>query len=205
MVNTPQQALARANALSAGYAGLCLAFVSGYCYQAAARYPSAIAAWNASAHKVRTADTRQIPVGAPIFFSGSRYGHVAVYAGGGLMRTTNSRTGKIHTNTVSSWVAAGYTLLGYTTDIEGQPIPGLGSTSSTGTAMRQGTVTDQVARWQAWANKAFPAYAKLNVDRSYGPATAAFTRAFQRRTGLATDGIAGPATQAKAQQFGWRG
>lgn len=205
MVNTPQKALARANALSAGYAGLCLAFVSGYCYQAAARYPSAIAAWNASAHKVRTSDTRQIPVGAPIFFSGSKYGHVAVYAGGGLMRTTNSRTGKIHTNTVSSWIAAGYTLLGYTTDIEGQAIPGLSSGTASGSVMRRGSVSDQVARWQAWANKVFPVYAKLAVDRIYGAGTEAFTREFQRRTGLATDGIAGPATQAKAQQFGWRG
>ncbi|MGO2655965.1 MAG: peptidoglycan-binding protein [Pseudoclavibacter sp.] len=203
MVNTPQQALSRANGLAKGYAGLCLAFVSGYCYQAAARYPSAIAAWNASAHKVRTSDTRQIPVGAPIFFSGSKYGHVAVYAGGGLMRTTNSRTGLIHTHTVSSWVAAGYTLLGYTTDIEGQPIPGLGSSQPD--VLRRGVVSERVRRWQQWARRAFPAYAPASADASFGPDTERFTREFQRRTGLTPDGIADPATQAKAQQYGWRG
>lgn len=127
MVNTTSMALARANGLARGYGGLCLGFTSGYCYQAAPRFGSAIAAWNASTTKVFTSNLAQVPIGAPIWFAphGSPYGHVAIYAGNGLMRTTNSVTGRIHTDPVSKWQGWGYRLLGWTRDIEGQPIPNL--------------------------------------------------------------------------------
>lgn len=131
MVNTSGTALARANAITKGYGGMCLAFVQA-CYNAQARYGSAIAAWNASTHKHATASTSSIPVGAPIFFSphGSPYGHVAIYAGNGRMRTTNSATGRIHTDKVATWQSWGYKLLGWTSDIENQTIPNLEKSST---------------------------------------------------------------------------
>lgn len=125
MVNTPSQAIAKANSITTGYGGLCLAFVQD-CYGAAAVEPSAIAAWNNSDHKHPTTSLDGIPVGAPIYFSGGGpYGHVAIYLGGGLMRTTNSTDNLIHTDPVGTWQGWGYTLLGWTEDIEGQMIPGL--------------------------------------------------------------------------------
>ena len=126
MVNTPSQAIAKANSITTGYGGLCLAFVQD-CYGAAAVEPSAIAAWNNSAHKHPTTSLDGIPVGAPIYFSGGGpYGHVAIYLGDSLMRTTNSADNLIHTDPVSLWTGSyGYSLLGWTEDIEGQMIPGL--------------------------------------------------------------------------------
>lgn len=125
-INTTSKALQKAYSITRGYGGYCLLFVQT-CYNASPRYPSAISAWNASNRKHETSNTNSIPVGAPIWFAphGSPYGHVAIYAGNGNMRTTNSSTGLIHTDSVSRWQKSGYKLLGYTDDIEGQSIPDL--------------------------------------------------------------------------------
>lgn len=136
MVSTPRQALAKANSLSRGYGGMCLMFVRT-CYGAPSRYASAIACWNAqSKYNVGETNLNRIPVGAPIFFAphGSPYGHIAIYAGGGYMRTTNSATGRIATDLVSKWQSWGYRLLGYSKAIEGYPIPGLTATTKTSTS-----------------------------------------------------------------------
>lgn len=125
MVNTPAQAIAKANGIAKGYGGYCLKFVQD-CYNAVARDPSAIVAWNNSTMKHATTDVNSIPVGAPIYFSGGGpYGHVAIYLGNGMMRTTNSSDNLIHTDPVATWQSWGYTLLGWTGDIEGQTIPDL--------------------------------------------------------------------------------
>ena len=128
MVNTPTQAINKAKSITNGYGGYCLAFIQD-CYNAKAVEPSAIAAWNNSDHKHPTTSLDGIPAGAPIYFSGGGpYGHVALYLGQGMMRTTNSADNKIHTDPVSLWTGNyGYTLLGWTEDIENQMIPGLTS------------------------------------------------------------------------------
>ena len=132
MVNTPSRAIAKANGITSGYGGLCLAFVQD-CYNAQAVEPSAISAWNNSQHKHPTSSLDGTPVGAPIYFSGGGpYGHVAIYLGNGMMRTTNSTDNLIHTDPVSTWQSWGYTLLGWTEDIENQLIPGLTSGTSGG-------------------------------------------------------------------------
>ncbi|MEE8725140.1 MAG: NlpC/P60 family protein [Bifidobacterium crudilactis] len=133
MINTREQAIAKSQTITKGYAGMCLAFVKD-CYNAQAVHPSAISAWNTSTHKHATTDLSGIPRGAPIFFAphGSPYGHVAIYLGDGTMRTTNSSTGLIHTDPVSIWTHQyGYTLLGWTDDIEGQLIPESTTTQQT--------------------------------------------------------------------------
>jgi hypothetical protein len=126
-MRTPEQAIATSLVITTGYGGMCLAFVQD-CYGAIPRDPSAITAWNNSKHQHPTADPNQVPRGAPIYFAphGDPYGHVAIYLGNGTMRTTNSATGRIHTDPVSLWTGAyGYRMLGWTSDIEGQPIPNL--------------------------------------------------------------------------------
>ena len=138
-INTPQQAIAKANTITTGYGGYCLKFVQD-CYNAKAVEPSAIAAWNNSRHRHPTTSLAGIPVGAPIYFSGGGpYGHVAIYLGNGMMRTTNSTDNRIHTDPVSLWTGSyGYTLLGWTEDIENQTIPGL--TTNTGSQAASGPI-----------------------------------------------------------------
>lgn len=128
-INTPQQAISKANSITTGYGGYCLAFVQD-CYNAKPVEPHAKAAWTNSNHKHTTANTTNIPTGAPIWFdspTSPRYGHCAIYLGAGMMRTTDSSDNRIHTVAVSTWTRAGYRLLGWTEDIENQMIPGLTS------------------------------------------------------------------------------
>jgi hypothetical protein len=124
MTNTPSTALSRANALQSGYGGLCLAFC-GWCYNVPAKYPSAIDSWNhQGAHNHPTSNVHDVPVGYPIYFSqaGNPYGHIAIYAGNGMMRTTYSPDNRIHTMSVALWQSWGYHLLGWSEAIDGTPI-----------------------------------------------------------------------------------
>lgn len=126
-MRTAQQAIEFSKTVTDGYAGYCLAFVKD-CYDVPAHFESAMQAWDGSIYKVKTTNLADIPAGAPIYFSqvGNIYGHVAIYLGGGYMRTTNSSSGKIETDLVSVWQSWGYVLLGYTLDIENNLITGLG-------------------------------------------------------------------------------
>lgn len=127
-IATPAQAIAKANSIHSGYAGMCLKFVQD-CYNAAARFPSALAAWQGSTSRhALGGSVSGVPQGAPLYMTdGNPNGHVAIYLGGGRMRTTNSADGRIHTDPVSLWTGRyGYRLQGWTDDIEGQAIPGLG-------------------------------------------------------------------------------
>lgn len=216
---TPAQALAKSRQITKGYGGLCLKFVR-LCYGIPARDFSAKVAWDKSKkkHKVGLKDLGRVPVGAPLFFSpnGNPYGHVAVYAGKGLMRTTNSRTNRIHTSTVESWVRAGYALLGWTEDLNGVAISGLSpeKPSSGGSdkgALSLGDKGDRVKALQQGLNKVFPAYrsrsrvrrgSRLAEDGSYGPHTAEWVRLFQVAVGLTPDKVVGPKTVAALAEYG---
>lgn len=61
-------------------------------------------------------------------------------------------------------------------------------------ALSRGSQGSRVRALQARLNRDYPAYSKLALDGSYGPATERVVREFQRRAGLAVDGVAGPAT-----------
>lgn len=64
-------------------------------------------------------------------------------------------------------------------------------------ALSRGSVGDEVRRLQAHLRNNYPLYAKrLVVDGSFGPATEAVVREFQRRAGLVPDGSVGPLTRA---------
>lgn len=64
--------------------------------------------------------------------------------------------------------------------------------------VRQGSTGQAVRDLQAHLKRVYPAYARhLTVDGAFGPKTKAAVIEFQRRTGLAADGIVGPQTWAK--------
>lgn len=68
-----------------------------------------------------------------------------------------------------------------------------GTTSTTTTALRQGSTGDAVKQLQtALANAGYYTGA---IDGSYGPKTLAAVTAYQQKMGLTVDGIAGPQTQ----------
>lgn len=67
-------------------------------------------------------------------------------------------------------------------------------------------VTLDVRALQAFAARAFPAYARnLVADGIMGPMTIAFVKEFQRRSNLAVDGIVGTLTLAALRRNGFKG
>lgn len=147
-LRTPSEAVAWATTrLNAGYNGLCLAHVQD-AYGAAAVEPSAISAWNNSKYKHPTADLASAPYGAPIYWSqpGNPYGHIALHLTGDRMYTTDSSAGHPHEASISDWQTRyGYQPLGWTGDIEGQPIPGLATTNQGGTMAISTEDANQIA------------------------------------------------------------
>jgi len=66
-----------------------------------------------------------------------------------------------------------------------------------GPVLSRGSRGDEVARLQTHLRTNYPLYAKRLVsDGSFGPATDAAVREFQRRAGLVSDGSVGPLTRA---------
>lgn len=127
-LRTPNEAVDYAmTRLTSGYNGLCLAHVQD-AYGAAAVEPSAISAWTNSRHKHQTTNLASAPYGAPVYWSqpGNPYGHIALHLDGDRMYTTDSGVGHPHEASMSDWQNRyGYRPLGWTEDIEGQPIPEL--------------------------------------------------------------------------------
>ena len=78
-----------------------------------------------------------------------------------------------------------------------------GSSSSSGSAiLENGSSGSEVRRLQTGLNKVFPAYSKLVVDGEFGPATENVVKEYQRRSGLAADGVVGPLTRAALVRSG---
>lgn len=222
---SPIEIVAAARSITTGYGGLCLKFART-CAGIGSKYGSAKAAWAAAAHK--HAGYADAPPGAFLFMSHprSRYGHVAIYLGDGTMRTTNSTTNRIHTDRVTTWVGWGYSVQGWTEDLNGVRVPGLApvpkpkstgtttsgsgtsststSTASAGAVLGRGSTGAAVGRLQRALNKVFPAYSHLDVDQSYGPLTAGVVAEFQRRAGLRATGDVDTATREALARYGVR-
>lgn len=92
------------------------AFASGH------RYPSAIAQWHAAKHKHY--GDRTPPIGAPMYFSGGNYGHIAIYVGNGKVRSTDvGGAGRMGTASIEWFrIHWGYSYLGWTGDIADRDI-----------------------------------------------------------------------------------
>lgn len=68
--------------------------------------------------------------------------------------------------------------------------------------LKRGSKGRRVRRLQRGLNRAFPAYSSLVVDGIFGKATGSVVREFQRRSGLAADGIVGPRTRRHLAGYG---
>lgn len=66
--------------------------------------------------------------------------------------------------------------------------------STTRPTLRRGSTGEHVRYLQGLMNRAYRAYSSLSVDGDFGPATDSVVREFQRRSGLAVDGVVGPDT-----------
>ena len=84
-------------------------------------YPSAIAQWQ-NAKKKHT--NKNAPVGAPMYYKGGRHGHIVLYVGNGMVRSTDAGgVGKMATVPIEwfqrNW---GYEYLGWSEDLGGKDI-----------------------------------------------------------------------------------
>lgn len=146
VVQSAKSAVANANRYKSCKRGMCLMYTRTW-LGIASRYPSAISAWN-NAKKRRTKGTA--PRGAPVFWRGGKYGHVALSVGGGRCRSTDRpRTGVVSTVTIDSISRAwGYQYVGWSADLNGVDIPYLetASASRVPAAKRRGVPLER-PRW----------------------------------------------------------
>lgn len=126
MPNTPKQAIAKAEAETRAKgvydAGLCLRHVRLW-FGIAAKYPSAIEAWEGAggAGGDATHTVLDAPPGVPMFWRGGRFGHIALSAGDGMIYTTDlpqrGRTGLVKASLVEErW---NYKYLGWSETLNG--------------------------------------------------------------------------------------
>lgn len=85
-------------------------------------HPSAWAQWENA--KTKHTSKRKIPVGAPVYYKGGRFGHVVLYVGNGNVRSTDAAgPGKMATVPLEWFEKAwGYTFVGWSEDLGGKKI-----------------------------------------------------------------------------------
>jgi len=71
--------------------------------------------------------------------------------------------------------------------------------------LRRGATGPAVLALQQFMTRVFRSYCVYTPNGTFGPATEAGVREFQKRAGLAVDGAVGPATRAKLRTFGFTG
>ena len=85
-------------------------------------YPSAIEQWRNAKHKHTS--KKNMPVGAPIYYSGGRHGHIVLYVGDGMVRSTDAGgRGRMATVPIDWFAKAwGYRYEGWSEDLGGKMI-----------------------------------------------------------------------------------
>lgn len=118
-------AVANARKVTRYSPGMCQQFVRGIAWQVSALYPSAIDAWHGA--KDRHPGDRRPPLGAPLYYSGGKFGHVVVCTQGGTnkMRSTDMPSSGVVGEGDIEWIERnwGYRYLGWTGDINGVSLP----------------------------------------------------------------------------------
>jgi len=87
-----------------------------------------------------------------------------------------------------------------------KPVPKkpVATTAATPPVLKRGMKGEAVRKLQSELNRVFPSYSKLAVDGSFGPATEAVIKQFQKRSGITIGGTVGPNTRAKLIKAGVR-
>ncbi|MDM7855298.1 peptidoglycan-binding domain-containing protein [Cellulomonas alba] len=176
-------------ALKKGFAGLCLGYTRRV-FGCPAKFGTAFKAWKGAELKV----TRKShpPAGVPAFFTPSKngFGHIAPSLGNGIVRSTNSGTGKISNVPVDTITSVWHQpYLGYSLDLNGKLIAPLLTAD-----LDPGDEGDAVVFLQgrlSWAGH------KLALDGVFGKETTKAVKAFQKEHGLPQVGRMGPLTRAK--------
>jgi TP901 family phage tail tape measure protein len=116
---TAKAAMGRAMADFTNLVGMCLQEVRGW-YGIGSKYGSASLAWQGATKKHRDANPK---LGAPVFWTGGSqgYGHIAMYMGKGLVRSTDRPTGRISNQPMSSF-GGKLQYAGWTEDLNGKAI-----------------------------------------------------------------------------------
>jgi hypothetical protein len=199
----PGVSVARARSHSSGFSGQCLHFV-WLCLDGQHSYGlrDANAAFKASQHLHSDGSP---PAGTPVYFLGSKHGHVALSVGGGRIRSTDwpssNRISEVKISELSQkW---GRRYAGWASDMAGHPIPGLATNAPALKAAarrpfpgQSTTPGDQGATVKVIQDRLNALGARLAEDGRFGPATEAAVKGFQRSHGLEMDGHVGPKTWA---------
>lgn len=208
--------------------GYCLVFTRT-CFNIAAKYPSAISAWN----NAKKRHTDKPPSGAvvPVFFhSASQYRHVAIALGDGRVVTVNGTNVQTYSSIdalARSWNAP---YIGWSEDLNGvtvytkpKPKPARQYTNVTALQRALGASPDNVfgpdssKRLNAvrsasdWKGQKFPygkkytqAVVGTHIDGDWGKNSAArhtlMVRAIQKAVGVKVDGRYGPITDAAVRK-----
>lgn len=83
--------------------------------------------------------------------------------------------------------------------------PAAPTAAPAGAVLRRGATGPAVLTLQQFMTRVFRSYNAYTPNSTFGPATEAGVREFQKRAGLAVDGAVGPATVAKLRTFGYKG
>jgi hypothetical protein len=102
---------------------MCLWHVQDWC-QAPHRYAGAWIQWENATHK-HPGDPHP-PTGVPVYFSGGKWGHIALSLGGGMCRSTDAGGRGVVADRPLSWFASawGRPYAGWSEDVGGVIIPG---------------------------------------------------------------------------------
>jgi hypothetical protein len=213
-MRTPAQAIEAARGDSRNDVGMCLHVVQNW-FGSPHGYPDAISQWEASTRK--HPGDRTPPVGVPVFYgpgSGGRHGHIALFVGGARIRSTDCPSAGIVGETDLDWPTRkwGHPYLGWTGDLGGVAIPGVGGAAPAPQSWADGDVylshlhagqadSDSVRRLQHALNAhhlAPPGDATLPITGTFGPETATVVVACQQQHGFGHDPL--PSANVGAHQ-----
>ncbi len=166
-------------------------------------FPSAINQWVNANHKHYR--DRTPPIGAPVYFQGGKYGHIAIYIGGGRVRSTDvGGAGRMGTCSID-WFRThwGYTYLGWSGDIAEQNIDFDDKIEVYFNRLKPGVDGSASVRMlrRALIRRGFLKVQKpLSADRpgdKYSPAVERAVKLWQKKKGHRQLGVFPNATQAR--------
>ncbi len=198
-LSTPLESVARFRRYTHCTPGQCLHYVS-ISLGGPFGWPHLGYAADAHRHARALHDDTHPPAGVPVYFLGSKYGHITLSVGAGKVRSTDyphrGAIGEVGIMTLAR--AWGREYAGWSEDLVGQMVPGVrmhNTTSSTypGFQVHRGSTGDVVRTVQLRLRQ--HGY-RLAVDGSFGPKTNAAVVAFQKKQGLKVDGWVGRSTWA---------